>query len=118
MLSSDLLLTVCLAYVAALFASMRQRARLHPDRYAPPRLPRHGSVRALDEGGRRLAVECAAAADPREDIFRAAVENGWTLLELAETQASLEDIFVRLTTRDRAAEALAEEPAAAPEEVS
>ena len=39
-------------------------------------------------------------SDPREGIFQAAVEAGWVLLELAEEKASLEDIFVRLTTRE------------------
>jgi len=33
-------------------------------------------------------------------VFRAAVDRRWTLLELALRQASLEDIFVRLTTSD------------------
>jgi ABC-2 type transport system ATP-binding protein len=50
-------------------------------------------------------VECARGADPREAIFRAAVERGWVLLELHAAKASLEDVFVRLTTRDAAAEA-------------
>jgi ABC-2 type transport system ATP-binding protein len=48
-------------------------------------------------------VECARGADPREAIFRAAVERGWVLLELHAAKASLEDVFVRLTTRDAAA---------------
>ena len=48
-------------------------------------------------------VEAAPGADPREDLFRAAVAQGWVLLELATERASLEDIFVRLTTRDSAA---------------
>ena len=34
--------------------------------------------------GRRLAsLECERGADPREAVFRAAVERGWVLLELA-----------------------------------
>jgi ABC-2 type transport system ATP-binding protein len=45
------------------------------------------------------------AADLREPIFRLAVERGWVLLELVEQKASLEDVFVRLTTRDAALEA-------------
>ncbi|HEV7672184.1 MAG TPA: ATP-binding cassette domain-containing protein [Thermoanaerobaculia bacterium] len=43
-------------------------------------------------------------ADPRAEIFRLAVAKGWTLVELAQTKASLEDVFVRLTT-SRPAEA-------------
>jgi ABC-2 type transport system ATP-binding protein len=55
-------------------------------------------------------LECERGADPREEVFRAAVANGWTLLELArERGATLEDIFVRLTTHDAA---VGEPPAA------
>jgi ABC-2 type transport system ATP-binding protein len=50
--------------------------------------------------GARFALGCAQGDDPRSELFRLAVERGWTLLELTPTRASLEDIFVRLTTRD------------------
>jgi ABC-2 type transport system ATP-binding protein len=57
------------------------------------------------------ALECERGSDLREAVFRTAVERGWVLLELArERGATLEDIFVRLTTRDAAAA-----PAAEPE---
>jgi ABC-2 type transport system ATP-binding protein len=61
-------------------------------------------------------LECDRTADVREPIFRAAVDSGWVLLGLGEEKASLEDVFVRLTTHDRAAD-LVEEAAPAPEEV-
>lgn len=49
-------------------------------------------------------LECERGADPREEVFRTAVASGWTLLELArERGATLEDLFVRLTTQDAAA---------------
>jgi ABC-2 type transport system ATP-binding protein len=48
----------------------------------------------------QFALECEGSFDPREEVFRAAVERGWTLIELTKSRASLEDIFVRLTTRD------------------
>jgi gliding motility-associated transport system ATP-binding protein len=48
----------------------------------------------------RFSLECADGRDPREAVFRLAVERGWVLLELAQTKASLEDIFVRLTTHE------------------
>jgi len=51
------------------------------------------------------AVECEPDTDPREDIFHLAVEKGWVLLQLTEQHASLEDVFVRLTTRDLAGRA-------------
>ena len=50
-------------------------------------------------------IEHARGTDPREEVFRAAVENGWVLLEMAGERTTLEDIFVRLTTHDHAAEA-------------
>ena len=50
--------------------------------------------------GTRFVVETSQDRDLREAIFRLAVEQDWVLLELAEESASLEDIFVRLTTRE------------------
>jgi ABC-2 type transport system ATP-binding protein len=47
-------------------------------------------------------VEHTPGTDPREEIFHAAVQRGWVLLEMARERTSLEDIFVRLTTQDRA----------------
>ncbi len=72
-------------------------------------LPGVLAVRPGADGGWML--ECEPGADPREAVFRTAVARGWVLLELVMQKASLEDIFVRLTTRD-----LASEEAAAPEE--
>jgi ABC-2 type transport system ATP-binding protein len=73
----------------------------------------------------RFLLDSDGSVDVREPAFRLAVERGWVLLELVEEKVSLEDIFVRLTTRDVAApdEPQAVEPAlpaaastAAPEE--
>jgi ABC-2 type transport system ATP-binding protein len=63
------------------------------------------AVRPDPERAGRFAVECDAGTDPRSAIFRLAVERSWTLVELASARASLEDIFVRLTTRDAEASA-------------
>ena len=63
------------------------------------------AVRPGGEDGSFL-LACAAGADPREEVFRAAVARDWVLLELVRERASLEDIFVRLTTGDEAAEAV------------
>jgi ABC-2 type transport system ATP-binding protein len=60
------------------------------------------AVSSEDDGASKFALECAASADPRAAIFRLAVERGWTLVGLAAERASLEDVFVRLTTRDEA----------------
>ncbi|MGD2114351.1 MAG: ATP-binding cassette domain-containing protein [Acidobacteriota bacterium] len=75
------------------------------------------SVQPHPASSGELLVRAAAGADPRAEIFRAAVDNGWVLLGMAEERASLEDVFVRLTTReeDRLDERF--EPDAAAEEV-
>jgi gliding motility-associated transport system ATP-binding protein len=71
-------------------------------------LPGVGAVRRLDgrpEGGEeRFLLERENGVDPRPEVFRLAVARGWVLVELAEERATLEDIFVRLTTRDVAGE--------------
>jgi ABC-2 type transport system ATP-binding protein len=72
---------------------------------APATLERVEGVTAVHPGAAgagSFVLECERAADPRERIFRAAVERGWVLLELALERTSLEDVFVRLTTRDAA----------------
>ena len=45
-------------------------------------------------------VETSEGADVREAIFQLAVERQWTLRELSRSQASLEDVFIQLTTRE------------------
>ena len=45
----------------------------------------------------------AGGAEIREHIFRLAVERGWVLRELATQRASLEDVFIHLTTHEAAA---------------
>jgi ABC-2 type transport system ATP-binding protein len=57
----------------------------------------------LDEGEGFFTVEHVPTNDPREAIFRMVVDKGWVLTTLAPTTATLEDVFVRLTTRDDAA---------------
>ena len=50
----------------------------------------------------RARLSCAAESDPREDVFRLAVEKGWVLRELGREAMTLEDVFVRLTRHDEA----------------
>ena len=57
------------------------------------------AVRPGDEAG-SFRLDCAAGTDPREEIFRAVVAADRVLLELVRERASLEDVFVRLTTGD------------------
>jgi len=54
------------------------------------------------EGNGRFHVVIDGGADLRRDVFNLAVQRGWVLLELAQTMPSLEDIFLRLTTREPA----------------
>lgn len=75
-------------------------------------LPGVESVRAVEDDGRRFALVAADGADPRAEVFRLAVERGWTLTGLAATRASLEEVFVRLTTRDSDADAAGEKEVA------
>ena len=59
------------------------------------------AVRSGAGGAGSFVLECDRAADPREEVFRAAVERGWVLLELALERPSLEEVFVRLTTHEQ-----------------
>ncbi|HVF59089.1 MAG TPA: ATP-binding cassette domain-containing protein [Thermoanaerobaculia bacterium] len=78
-------------------------------------LPGVGAVRRLDVAEPRYLLERENGLDPRPEVFRLAVARGWVLVELVEERATLEDIFVRLTTRDFVGEAA---PAAEPEETA
>ena len=59
-----------------------------------------GVVAISDRGEGRYLLEHTAGSDPREAVFQMAVEQGWVLLALTPQRASLEDVFVRLTTRE------------------
>jgi ABC-2 type transport system ATP-binding protein len=61
-------------------------------------LPGVAAVQAESDGRWRLYY--APAQDPSEAILRAALAGDWGLYELAPQRASLEDIFVRLTTSE------------------
>ena len=58
-------------------------------------------------------VESARGTDIRRDLARAIVNNGWGLLELRPMRMSLEEIFLQVTTEDRA-----EIPAAPPPDMA
>jgi ABC-2 type transport system ATP-binding protein len=53
---------------------------------------------AAETGALAFAIDGSSEGDLRKTIFRAAVDNQWTLLELARESASLEDVFRHLTT--------------------
>ena len=50
--------------------------------------------------GGTLIIEHSPEEDPREAVFRVVVDRGWVLLGMTPEQATLEDVFVRLTTTD------------------
>ena len=73
-------------------------------------------VEPLDAVGARVTLEVHTEKDHdvRAELARAVVESGWGLLELKTSGMSLEDIFLKLTTRDLTEEAAAQqEPPAA-----
>ena len=53
---------------------------------------------AGEVGAHTFAIDGEAKNDLRKQLFRAAVDNKWTLLELTREAASLEDVFRNLTT--------------------
>lgn len=59
------------------------------------------SVHGRSNGYASFDVETSGGADVREAIFRLAVDRQWTLRELSQTQASLEDVFIKLTTKEQ-----------------
>jgi ABC-2 type transport system ATP-binding protein len=68
---------------------------------APESLGRLPGVVAVERrAGGVFLLEHATDADPREAVFHLAVDRGWVLLGLTPEQATLEDVFVRLTTAD------------------
>jgi ABC-2 type transport system ATP-binding protein len=63
-------------------------------------------------GETRARLTCAPESDPREEVFRLAVEKGWVLRELGWEAMTLEDVFVRLTRHDETAPTAAAAPSA------
>jgi ABC-2 type transport system ATP-binding protein len=53
---------------------------------------------AGEDGAHAFAIDGGPTDDLRKTLFRTAVDNRWTLLELVRESASLEDVFRNLTT--------------------
>ena len=67
------------------------------------------------DGHSEFQVETTPGHDSRKELARAVVQSGWGLLELRPAGMSLEDIFLKLTTKEETESAEeAAEPAAAP----
>jgi ABC-2 type transport system ATP-binding protein len=68
-------------------------------------LPNVLAVEAIPSDGRpRFVVDSAVGQDIREDLASTVVGNGWGLLELRSVGMSLEEVFIKLTTREEGAE--------------
>jgi ABC-2 type transport system ATP-binding protein len=66
---------------------------------------RHVEVTELAEDGRlRLLVEAEPGRDIRDQLARVVVNGGWGLYQLGLERVTLEDVFLRLTTREPAPE--------------
>ena len=63
-----------------------------------------GASRIGAGGETRVMLEGVPGTDLRESVFKESVLRGWTLLELTPREVSLEDVFVRLVSRDAAVE--------------
>jgi len=74
------------------------RFRTTPDRDTLARLPGMTKCEVRDDGSWRLYHD--PAADPAEALVMLSVEKNWGLTALIPQQASLEDIFVELTTEE------------------
>ena len=59
---------------------------------------RHGSSHA---GFTIFEIQTRPGCDVREALFHLAVSRSWTLRQLAQLQASLEDVFIHLTTQEK-----------------
>jgi len=65
------------------------------------RVPNVLAVEAQSINGHsRYLVDCAVGQDVREDLASTVVGNGWGLLELRSEGMSLEEVFLKLTTRE------------------
>jgi ABC-2 type transport system ATP-binding protein len=76
------------------------RFRRAPEPAALAALPGVSRVETVEDGSLRLYHE--PAADPAEALVKLAVEKNWGLVALIPQQATLEDIFVELTTEEPA----------------
>lgn len=62
-----------------------------------------GELKITEEGGLTVvSVVRNGSKDIREDLFKTAVNNGWIILEMKSSILSLEEVFLRLTTKEDA----------------
>jgi ABC-2 type transport system ATP-binding protein len=71
-----------------------------PSKQVTQRLRQVGGVLQVRYDGSQYIIECSAGQDPRGKIMEAIVQSGWTLLSMEFIEMSLEDIFLKLTTKE------------------
>jgi ABC-2 type transport system ATP-binding protein len=82
-----------------------KRVRLQvdgPSQKVVERLRRIDGVLRVKQEGRYYIIECPPEHDLRGKITEAIVQAGWTLLSLENIEMSLEDIFLKLTSEEKA----------------
>jgi ABC-2 type transport system ATP-binding protein len=65
---------------------------------------------AGEDGAFSYGIDAASLDDLRPLLFKSAVDNRWTLLELVRESVSLEDVFRNLTTGDEPKHPIGDEP--------
>ena len=90
---------------ASLFLSdSSTSSRVRPAQTIFPALGKIPGVRNMEpeQAGEfvRLRLLADSGADIREQVFQLVAQNGWTLRELRAERPALEEIFVRLTTKE------------------
>lgn len=73
--------------------------RQTPDTRLLAQLPGVTKIEVLEDGGLRMYHD--PAVDPTADVVQLAAQKNWGLTQLTPQRATLEDIFVELTTEER-----------------
>jgi ABC-2 type transport system ATP-binding protein len=81
--------------------TIREVDTFHPQKILALSGVTHLTKDTLHEGA--YIVETELGRDVRSDLARTIIENGWNLLELKSLTVSLEEVFLHLTTEERAA---------------
>ena len=69
----------------------------------PVAFPNMNVVNVEEKTGHHIIqIEYAQEVDPREELFNYAVNSGWVILKMTPTTTDLEDIFRKLTMKDKA----------------
>ncbi len=73
-----------------------------PQQKVAERLRRINGVQQVSYRDTHYTLECSAEQDPRSQITEAILQSGWKLLSLELVEMSLEDIFLKLVTKEGA----------------